>query len=66
MDQCEFLDVCYFVKNSGDDGLKEEYCNKNPLRCARFMIYQGADASKVPDDLKPDEKTKAYEVLASC
>lgn len=64
MDQCEFLDICYFAKNVSDSGLKESYCDSNPLRCARFMIFQGVDESKVPDELMPDEKMKAYEILA--
>lgn len=64
MDQCEFLDICFFAKNSGDSSLKDSYCDSNPLRCARFMVYQGAGVDKAPDELMPDEKMKAYEILA--
>lgn len=64
MDQCEFIEICFFAKNGSDAALKESYCDSAPLRCARFMVYQGLDESKVPDDLMPDEKMKAYEVLA--
>lgn len=64
MDKCEFLDICFFVKNNSDAEIKELYCDSNPLRCARFMVYQGAGADQVPDDLKPDEKMKAYEIIA--
>ena len=64
MDKCEFLDICFFVKNSSDAGLKESYCDSNPLRCARFMVYQGIGTDKVPEELRPDEKMKAYEIIA--
>lgn len=64
MEKCEFLDICFFAKNGSDTGLKESYCDSNPLRCARFMVYQGAENSNVPDDLMPDEKIKAYAILA--
>lgn len=64
MDKCEFFDICNFVQNDSDAELKKSYCDSAPLRCARFMIYQGVSADKVPDELMPDEKMKAYEILA--
>lgn len=64
MDQCEFLETCFFAKNNEDSPLKESYCNSNPLHCARFMIFQALGEDKTPDDLMPDEKTKAYTLLA--
>ncbi len=64
MDQCEFLDVCFFVKNSEGSELKAAYCDSAPLRCARFMTYQALGEGVTPDDLMPDEKMKAYELLA--
>lgn len=64
MDQCEFGDLCYFAKNGKDAGLKKSYCDSNSLRCARFMVYQSSGESMVPDELMPDEKMKAYEILA--
>ena len=64
MGECEFLEICFFAKNCKDLDLKGEYCDKNPLRCARFMVYQGAGTESVPDELMPNEKTKAYEILA--
>lgn len=64
MEECEFLNICFFAKNCSDTGLKESYCDSAPLRCARFMVYQGVGVDKVPDELKPDEKMKAYEIIA--
>jgi hypothetical protein len=64
MDKCEFLEICVFAKSGSDTGLKESYCDSNPLRCARFMVYQGSGEENVPEDLMPDEKIKAYAILA--
>lgn len=64
MEECEFLDICYFAKNVNNEELKGAYCDSTPLRCARFMIYQGIGKDSVPDDLMPDEKMKAYTILA--
>jgi len=64
MDGCEFEDICNFFKNCTSQELKESYCDSNPLRCARFMVYQSSGAGKVPEEMMPDEKMKAYEILA--
>ncbi len=64
MDKCEFLETCYFYKNNDDSELKESYCNSNSLHCARFMVFQALGADKAPEDLMPDEKMKAYALLA--
>ncbi|QEN04833.1 hypothetical protein EW093_08995 [Thiospirochaeta perfilievii] len=64
MDQCEFLDICSFAKDGNDTELKASYCDSNPLRCARFMVYQSLGAEKVPEDLMPDQKTDAYGIIA--
>ncbi len=64
MNKCEFLDTCYFYKNNGDSPLKESYCDSNSLHCARFMVFQALGESNTPDDLVPDEKIKAYALLA--
>lgn len=64
MDKCEFIESCNFNKNGNNEELKKAYCDNEPLRCARFMIYQSLGESKVPDDLMPDEKMKAYEIIA--
>ncbi len=64
MDKCEFLDTCYFYKNSSDSPLKESYCDSNCLHCARFMVFQALGSDKAPDQLMPDEKMQAYALLA--
>ena len=64
MDQCEFFDICTFVKTDESASFKESYCNSNSLRCARYMVTQALGVDKVPEDLLPDEKTKAYALLA--
>ena len=64
MDQCEFFETCIFVETDKGASFKESYCNSNSLRCARYMITQALGADKVPEDLLPDEKAKAYAILA--
>ncbi len=64
MDQCEFIDTCFYAKNSSDSVLKESYCDSNSLHCARFMVIQALGEDKAPNDLMPDEKMKAYGILA--
>lgn len=44
METCEYLDSCPFYLGTIErkavdiEKLKEEYCRKSPLRCARHMI----------------------------
>ncbi len=70
METCEFLDSCPFylgtivVKEADTETLKDEYCRKSPLRCARHMIAVSLGEDKIPEDLYPDEKMKAYEIIA--
>lgn len=64
MEQCEFIETCAFALNNKDSDLKGNYCDSNSLHCARFMVFQALGVDKAPDDLMPDEKTKAYALLA--
>ncbi len=69
MEPCEYTSICPFYAGtlSGRDDaeeLKRNYCLANALRCARFIIYQALGPERVPADLYPDEKAKAYEVIA--
>jgi hypothetical protein len=74
MEICEFLESCPFylgtinaeqVDTTVDtDTLKDEYCRKSPLRCARHMIAVALGEDKIPEKLYPDEKMTAYELIA--
>ena len=64
MGKCEFFEICSFSKSGSNQELKTSYCDGEPLRCARFMVYQGVGEDKVPEDMLPDEKMKAYEIIA--
>lgn len=70
MGECEFINKCPFFNTiSGDetsiiDDLKEKYCRTNNLNCARYMISMAVGAEAVPEDLYPNQKDRAYEIIS--
>ena len=67
---CEFAGDCPFPKKAmanmpadAEDQIAD-YCDRNNLHCARHMIYTALDATAVPDDLLPGDKTRAYVIIA--
>lgn len=70
MDSCEHAEYCRFYNRELSDmpadaeKMTEEYCNNNPLRCARSMIFDSLGKEAVPGDLMPDNKPEAYLILA--
>jgi methyl-accepting chemotaxis protein len=44
--------------------MKEEYCLSNNLHCARYMVAMAVGEDRVPADLYPHEKDKAYTLIA--
>lgn len=70
MANCDIFDSCPFAQGKmtdradEKDKLTQEYCESNSLHCARYMIYSSLGEDKVPGDLYPDQKDKAYLVIA--
>jgi len=70
MNECEFIEKCPFFQGKlaekpvETEELKEKYCKNNNLNCARYMIVQAAGPEKMPEDLYPDEKIIAYQIIA--
>jgi hypothetical protein len=70
MSDCEISKTCPFFNDKMSSmpadaaKLKEDYCTSNSLHCARFMIYQAVGEAKIPGDLLPTEKDKAYPIIA--
>ncbi len=70
MGECEFTEGCLFYKGGmeADESrtaeLKEKYCMSNSLHCSRFLVASAVGEDSVPGDLFPDEKEKAYIVIA--
>ncbi len=65
MAACDYCSECLFfngkLENRPDsEELKDKYCNKNNLNCAIYMIVNAVSKDKVPSDLYPNEKEKAY------
>lgn len=70
MSDCNYADECPFFKNEinpapeNRDALIDDYCKKNPLHCARAMVYDALGSGKAGDDLMPDNKVAAYAAIA--
>ncbi len=71
MGECEFINKCpFFNSQLADDEetrefMKEKYCKTNNLNCARYMIALAVGSEAVPENLYPNEKEKAYEIISS-
>jgi hypothetical protein len=70
MAECEFIDKCPFFNDKlGNipekvDELKAKYCRNNNLNCARYMVVNALGKDKMPADLYPHEKERAYMLIA--
>ncbi|MBN1409496.1 MAG: hypothetical protein JW969_01535 [Spirochaetales bacterium] len=70
MAACEFIDKCPFFNDKLDgkqvevDELKAKYCKDNNLNCARYMVANALGKEKMPPNLYPHEKDRAYQVIA--
>lgn len=70
MGNCEFIEKCPFfndqLANKPDEieQMKEKFCKSNNLNCARYMVVNSLGKEKMPTDLYPDEKTRAYMHIA--
>jgi hypothetical protein len=71
MAECEYIDTCPFPggelpeKGSNVEELKDEYCRSNSLHCARLMVSMALGDQHIPEDLYPDEKQRAYQLIAT-
>ncbi len=69
MQECELIDSCLFYNGQlkGDakqiESMKEKYCQKNNLNCARYMIFMALGRESIPRELFPHQKDRAYEVI---
>ncbi len=70
MGECEFIAGCPFFKGemAGKDdqieALKDNYCRSNSLHCSRYLVASAVGKENMPGDLFPDEKERAYLVIA--
>ncbi|MBN2736209.1 MAG: hypothetical protein JXR70_04450 [Spirochaetales bacterium] len=70
MAECEFINKCPFfhdkLENKPDSiqELKKKYCLDNNLNCARYMVAISLGPEKMPSNLYPHEKDRAYVVIA--
>jgi hypothetical protein len=70
MANCEFNERCAFfngklpVMPPHVDELKQNYCLSNNLRCALYLVTNALGSGKTPPDLYPDQRDRAYEIIA--
>ena len=70
MGECEFIAKCPFFNGqlAGDpekiEEMKTKYCRNNNLNCARYMVANALGKEKMPPDLYPNQKERAYLCIA--
>ena len=70
MGECEFINSCPFFngelegREADIERLKTEYCQSNSLHCARYIVAIALGREKMPHNLYPDEKDRAYMIIA--
>lgn len=70
MSDCEFIGACPFFNDKLEnkpaevEALKVKYCRTNNLNCARYMVAMALGKEKMPPNLYPNEKDRAYLVIA--
>jgi hypothetical protein len=71
MIQCEFIKKCTFFADEMSDRpayaavIRKNYCESNPLSCARYLVWTKLGADKVPSSLWPNQMEKAKSLIAS-
>jgi len=73
MATCRYFQTCQLFDSPGQfsskklsmKSVKKMFCEENYSKCARYMMkYYSPDIS-VPDDLLPDQKDRAAELIAA-
>lgn len=70
MQECEYIDNCPFFRGELSEKpveieeMKEKYCRRNNLNCARYMVARTLGKEYMPEDLYPHEKEVAYQLIA--
>lgn len=67
--ECELLGSCsFYEKMSGFEGahkhLRSKYCKRNAEDCARYIVYKALGKEKIPEDLFPVEKERAFAIIS--
>ena len=78
MNKCKFLKYCSNISTHSSDTkitcdlnrpmsiikyFRNEYCYKNPEKCARYQILSKACKNKLPADLLPYESKRAKAII---
>lgn len=67
--ECELCSSCSFCRKSMGElngtlkYVRSKYCKKNSEDCARYIVYKALGRDRVPDDLFPGEKERAFKII---
>jgi len=70
MANCEFHERCGFFDGGlptmppNVDELKQNYCLSNNLHCARYLVANALGPAQMPQDLFPNQRDRAYQIIA--
>jgi len=71
MAKCVYMKECLFFNSNElkkpvtEEVLKNEFCKNNYFDCARYILMQNAPGIQVPNDLYPNQKERASQIIAS-
>jgi hypothetical protein len=66
---CEYLETCPFFHDKLEnmpvtaETYKKQYCRADFITCARYRIAKEKGPENVPDDLFPNQRSKADRIL---
>ena len=69
MPDCELLEGCLFFNDRMQsmptvvELLKERLCRGEYTECARYMVYRKLGRPRVPPDLFPSDRDRAWRIL---
>jgi len=70
MAQCELVQGCFFTMDFSNNMpsrlavIKRTYCNKDFVKCARFMVFNSHGMEKIPNDLDPSDVELAERIIS--
>lgn len=71
MTECAYLPTCPFFAETLPEMpamahyLKSAYCQREPEKCARYLVREAVGKEHVPQNLFPDEGGQATQIIAA-
>ena len=70
MNKCPYKHKCPYFQNTvalpliSWETVVNASCLGATQRCARFLVYSELDGAPVPQDLRPDQSSRAHDILS--